>query len=150
MSIGFLNNFMQFACATTNSERGIAVDLELNIHNSVNVDDALLQKDDFLELFHRAINEAISTDDVVITNNLIADPDDAPKTNVHLHTLRMVVTIPLRGYGAIYLDKRIRQGIFPRDLVERLNDFATHLVENDKTDLTAEEFDTLFEDVSTT
>src|SRR5690606_29096615 len=149
MSIGFLNNFMHFAYTTTDSERAIALDLEMNIHDSVNVDDALLQKEDFADLLRSSINEAITTDDIVVTNNLITDPEDAPKTNVHLHELRMVVALPLQGYGAIYLDKRIRQGIYPRDLVERLNDFAHYLIENNKTDLTTTEFDSLFEDVST-
>lgn len=149
MSIGFLNNFMHFAYITTDSERAIALDLEMNIHDSVNVDDALLQKEDFADLLRSSIDEAITTDDIVVTNNLITDPEDAPKTNVHLHELRMVVALPLQGYGAIYLDKRIRQGIYPRDLVERLNDFARYLIENNKTDLTTTEFDSLFEDVST-
>lgn len=149
MSIGFLNNFMHFAYTTTDSERAIALDLEMNIHDSVNVDDALLQKEDFADLLRSSIDEAINTDDIVVTNNLITDPEDAPKTNVHLHELRMVVALSLQGYGAIYLDKRIRQGIYPRDLVERLHDFARYLIENNKTDLTTTEFDSLFEDVST-
>ncbi len=149
MSIGFLNNFMHFAYTATDSERALALDIDMNIQDGMNVDDSLLQQEDFSEVLRGAIDEAISTDDIVITNNLITDPENLPQTNVHLHALRMVVALPLRGYGAIYLDKRIRQGIYSRELIERLNDFADYLIENGKTDLTIADFNSLFEDVST-
>ena len=144
MSVEFLTNFMRFAQATTRAERSMALDLELNIHDRMNVDDALLNEEEFADLLRNAIDEAINTDDVVITNNLITDPEDAPKTNVHLHELRMVVAIPVPGHGAVYLDQRIRQGVFPRDLVEKLNEFGRYLVDNDKTNLSASEYNDLF------
>ena len=144
MSVEFLTNFMRFAQATTRAERSMALDLELNIHDRINVDDALLDEDGFSDLLRTAVDEAINNDDVVITNNLITDPEDAPKTNMHLHELRMVVAIPVPGHGAVYLDQRIRQGVFPRDLVEKLNEFGRYLVDNDKTDLSASEYTDLF------
>lgn len=145
MGVGFLTNFMRFAQATTRAERSMALDLDMNIHDSMNIDDGLLNEEDFAGLLRTAIDEAINTDDVVITNNLINDPDDAPKTNVHLHELRMVVAIPVRGHGAVYLDQRIRSGVFPRDLVEKLTEFGRYLVDNDKTDLNPSEYTELFE-----
>lgn len=145
MSVEFLTNFMRFAQATTGAERSMALDLDMNIHDRMNIDDTLLNKADFSDLLHRAVDEAINSDDVVITNNLITDPDDAPKTNVHLHELRMVVAIPIPGHGAIYLDQRIRQGIFPRELVEKLNEFGRYLIDNNKTNLSPAEFIDLFE-----
>lgn len=146
MSVEFLTNFMRFAQAITRAERSMALDLDLNIHDRVNVDDDLLNEEDFADLLRNAVDEAINSDDVVITNNLITDPQDAPQTNVHLHQLRMVVAIPLPGHGAIYLDQRIRQGIFPRELVEKLNEFGRYLVDNDKIDLSQSEITDLFKE----
>lgn len=148
MSIGFLNNFMQFAYTVTDSERGIALDIDKTIHERLNVTDALLSEEAFSELLYSSINDAITTNDIVIANNLM-NPDEAPETNVHIHKLRMVVALPLQGYGAIYLDKRLREGVFSRDLVERLIVFFRYIVENDKTDLTASEFIALFEESPT-
>lgn len=144
MSVEFLTNFMRFAQATTRAERSMALDLELNIHDKMNVDDALLDEEEFADLLRNAIDEAINSDDVVITNNLITDPEDAPKTNLHLHELRMIVAIPVPGHGAVYLDQRIRQGVFPRELVDKLNEFGRYLVDNDKIDLNQSEINDLF------
>lgn len=146
MSVEFLTNFMRFAQATTRAERSLALDLDLNIHDRVNVDDDLLNEEDFADLLRNAVDEAINSDDVVITNNLITDPEDAPQTNLHLHQLRMVVAIPLPRHGAIYLDQRIRQGIFPRELVEKLNEFGRYLVDNDKIDLSQSEITDLYKE----
>ncbi|MGB7339183.1 MAG: hypothetical protein WBC91_09850 [Phototrophicaceae bacterium] len=146
MSVEFLTNFMRFVQEQTHAERLMVLDLDLNIHDRVNVDDTLLNKEDFSDLLHSAVDEAITTDDIVITNNLITDPEDAPKTNLHLHELRMVIAIPIRGHGAVYLDQRIRQGIFPRDLVEKINEFARYIVENNKIDLSVAEFVDLYSD----
>lgn len=146
MSVAFLTNFMRFVQEKTNAERLMVLDLDRKIQDRINVDDTLLHKEDFADLLHNSVDEAINTDDIVITNNLITDPEDAPKTNLHLHDLRMVVAIPIRGHGAIYLDKRIRQGIFPRELVENLNDFGRYLVENDQINLSPAEFGNLYTD----
>lgn len=146
MSVEFLINLMQFAQATTRAGRCMALGLDMTIHERINVDDALLEKDDFTGLLQRAVAEAISTDDIVITNNLITDPDDAPKTNVHLHELRMVIAIPIPEIGVIYLDQRIRQGVFRREMVERLNEFGRYLIANDKTNLDLSEFEALYQE----
>jgi len=58
----------------------------------------------------------------------------------------MVVAIPVPEHGAVYLDQRIRQGVFPRDLVERLNEFGRYLISNEKTAIDLAEFDALFEE----
>lgn len=144
MDATFLTNFMRFVQSKTKAERSMAFDLEMTIHDRVNLDDDELNKPDFADVLQTAIDEAINTDDYVITNNLLT-PEDAPKTNIHLHKLRMMVAIPLSGHGAIYIDQQIRQGVFPRDLVERITEFGHYVVENDKTDLSPAEYDALFQ-----
>ncbi|MEM9951255.1 MAG: hypothetical protein AAF846_06640 [Chloroflexota bacterium] len=144
MDATFLTNFMRFVQSKTKAERSMAFDLEMTIHDRVNLDDDELNKPDFADVLQTAIDEAINTDDYVITNNLLT-PEDAPKTNIHLHKLRMMVAIPLAGHGAIYIDQQIRQGVFPRDLVERITEFGHYVVENDKTDLSPAEYDALFQ-----
>lgn len=144
---GFVTNFMRFAQATTRAERSMALGLDKSVHDSVNVDASLLEEDEFSRLLHTAVDEAIDSDTVVITNNMVQELQDAPNTNLHLHELRMIIAIPLRGYGAVYLDQRIRNGVFPRELIEKLNDFARYVVENEKTDLSASDYNELFQGV---
>ena len=145
MSIGFLNNFMQFAYTATNAERGIALDTEMTVHERLQVDDSLLADEVFSELLHSISTKAITTNDAAITNNMLK-PEDAPETNLHIHELRMVVAFPLQGYGVIYLDKRLSRGVFLSNLTARMIAFANYLIDNDKIDLSASELTVLFED----
>lgn len=145
MSEVFLSTFMNFAQEATDAERGLALDLDLNILDRSQVEETLLNKDSFVDLIKTTAQKAIDSDDIIITNNMITDPSKAPTTNVHLHTLRMVVAIPLRGYGVIYLDQRLRQGVFERATIERLLEFGRYLIESDKTDISVNEYEGLFE-----
>jgi hypothetical protein len=146
MSI-FLNNFMRAARAITDAERCIAFNSELIIQGHMNIDDAELTKRSFADLVSAWIEQAIESQKAIIANNLIADASEAPKTNVHLKDLRMVVAIPIDGYGAIYLDQPIRKGVFERDVVDKITELAHQLSQNGNTDLSEEAITEMYNDL---
>ena len=144
MSNGFLSNFMRAAQAVTRAERCVALDKDKAVLDRINVSDDVLENERFGKLLHNSVEEAITTAEAVITNNLITDPEQAPQTNVHLHDLRMVVAIPLADYGAVYLDQHIRQGVFERNMIEKLTVLGRTLIAEDKMNLSSEDFVALY------
>ena len=131
----FLNNFMRAAYAITEAERCIAFDSNMMMQDRLNINDEELQKQSFADLVSAWIEQAIEAGEPIIANNLITDPSEAPKTNIHLKDLRMVVAIPVEGYGAIYLDQPIRKGVFERDMVDKITQLAHDLVQSGNTNL---------------
>lgn len=147
MSDAFLSNFMRAAQQLTRAERCVAINNEKAILDSVNVSAEVLASERFSDLLKRTTEEAIATDDAVITNNLIQDADQAPQTNVHLHDLRMIVAIPVAEEGVIYLDQPIRQGVFERDMIAKLMDMARSLIDEDNTELDSDALVALYQDL---
>jgi hypothetical protein len=144
MSNGFLSNFMRAAQTVTRAERCVAIDIQKSVLDRINVSDDVLANERFGKLLHNSVEEAITTAEAVITNNLITDPEQAPQTNVHLHDLRMVVAIPLAEHGAVYLDQHIRQGVFERNMIEKLTVLGRTLIAEGKTDLSSDDFVALY------
>jgi hypothetical protein len=131
----FLTNFMRAARSITDAERCIAFDTDMNMQDYLNIDAAELGKKSFADLVSSWVEQAIAGQKAVIANNLITDPSEAPKTNVHLKDLRMVVAIPIDGYGAIYLDQPIRKGVFERNVVDKITEMAQRISASGDTDL---------------
>ena len=140
----FLTNFMRAARSITDAERCIAFDSDMNMQDYLNIDDAELNKKSFSDLVSAWVEQAIEGQKAVIANNLITDPSEAPKTNVHLKDLRMIVAIPIDGYGAIYLDQPIRRGVFERETVDKITELAHRLSESGDMDLSEEEMTEMY------
>lgn len=145
MNDAFLDNFMQAAQAITGAERCIAFDKALTVQTSHNIDAALLTDESFITAVKAAAQDAIDQRQAIITNNLITDPEDAPNTNIHLTDLRMVVTLPVPGRGAIYFDQHIRQGVFERETVDKLALMAKRAIATGQTDMTRDELVAFYE-----
>lgn len=143
----FLINFMRAAYTITKAERCIAFDNDLQMLDNLNITDEDLGKQRFADLVSSWVEQAIEDQKAVIANNLITDPSEAPKTNVHLKDLRMVVAIPIEGYGAIYLDQAIRRGVFERAIVDKITELANHLVQSGKTGLSENEMIEMYDDI---
>ena len=140
----FLTNFMRAARNITEAERCIAFDSDMNMQDYLNIDAAELNKKSFSDLVSAWVEQAIEGQKAIIANNLITDPSEAPKTNVHLKDLRMIVAIPIDGYGAIYLDQPIRRGVFERGTVEKIAELAHRLSQSGDTDLSEEEMTEMY------
>lgn len=147
MSAEFLANFMCAARSITKAQRSLALDADLNVQDRVDIEDTLLNSEEFSEMLSSLVTTAIADNAAVISNNLIKNPDEAPNTNIHLHDLRMVVAIPLGTLGAVYLDQHIRNGVFERDVIDKLTALGQYVLENKKTNLSDEELISLFKEM---
>lgn len=134
MSSSFVINFLHMAHAVTDAERGMAFDEALVLQSETAGVPAGHIDDDIASI----MREALDKGEPVLSNNMIRDPQDAPTTNVHLGGLRMILAVPLRGHGAIYLDKPIKQGVFERDTVARLMTLVSGLLQENATDLSSD------------
>lgn len=123
MSARFLGEFMQFALSKTQAERALAYDRDLNIVGNVRFSSAEVLDQNFKGPEYA--QKAIQKGEIVITNNAIINPEQAPSTNTNFSNLRIIVVIPAANLGAIYLDRPIRRGVIPRDVVAKLEKTAS-------------------------
>lgn len=131
MSDSILSAFMRVAKQITRAERGMSVDSELTVVDLEDLPIEIVQDDSFQNVALKSLSQAMETNQSVLTNNIITDPAQAPVTNTNFTDLRVIVTIPVQGEGAIYLDQHIRNGMFQRDTIDKLSRMVAHIVELD-------------------
>jgi hypothetical protein len=136
---------MRAAVYVTGMERALAVNMEAEIIDSVNLQQADIESERFTGV--EAIQKAFENGQYVITNNLRIDPATAPTTNTNFADLRVVVALPLAGYGAVYLDQPLRNGMVPRDIVEKLMALAEHVIQQSSTNLNASDLVAMYEEM---
>lgn len=129
MSETFLENLMYAAKKITHAERCLVVNNEMQVIDAVNLTQETIESEEFGEFALGCLRDALNTGKPVITNNVITDPSEAPTTNTNFANLRVVVAVPVIGHGAIYLDQHIRNGIIPKQMIDRLMGLVTHLLE---------------------
>lgn len=130
MNEHFLVKFMRVARDITGSERGFAVDNDLNVLDTINLTDELMAAQRFSEVATKNLRKAMESGQAILTNNIITDPSQAPVTNTNFSDLRVVVVIPVAGLGAVYLDQHIRHGIPHQNVIDRLAQVAAHIMEH--------------------
>jgi len=126
-----LNLVMDSLIHLTGAERGCLVLLDeeenLEIQAAQNFDQEGLAPFE-LELSHTVVREAVKGKQPVLTTNAQADPRFAEQESVIDYQLRSIVCVPLhvRGQvtGALYLDNRIREGVFSQVDLPTLTAFA--------------------------
>lgn len=131
MSDVFLTRLLRVAWQITQAERGLAVDNDLNIVETLHFDEDPTSDKSFMDFATDWLQRAIESGQTIITNNIITDPSDAPTTNTNFANLRVVVVIPAKDQGAIYLDQHIRNGIIQRDIIDRINQMLDGLKAGD-------------------
>lgn len=131
MSDSILSVVMRVAKEITNAERGMSVTSDLTVIDIENITTDMLQDDSFQEIALRSLSQAIESNQSVLTNNIITDPAQAPVTNTNFTDLRVIVAIPVEGEGAVYLDQHIRNGMFQRDTIDKLNRMVAEAVDRD-------------------
>ncbi len=145
MSESFVSNFMRAAVYLTGMERALAVNADIEIVDSVNLQQADIESERFTGV--EAIQRAHDSGQYVITNNLKIDPDTAPTTNTNFSDLRVVVALPLADYGAVYLDQPLRNGMVPKEIVEKLMALAEQVIQQQRTDLSPSDLVAMFEQI---
>ena len=145
MSETFLDKFMQASRKITHAERSLTIGTDMKLQ-STNIDQDVLDDPDFGNFAMECLQEAVNSGDFVITNNVITDPEDAPKTNRSFKDLRIVVTMPIPDHGAIYLDQRISNTVIPKEKIDRLMKLANHIRQNQLEDISVAEIVQLYHD----
>jgi hypothetical protein len=129
MTDSILSIVMQVAKEITHAERGMSVTSDLTVIAIDNLTTDTVEDEAFQTVALKSLSKAIETNESVLTNNIITDPTQAPVTNTNFTDLRVIVTLPVLGQGAIYLDQHIRDGMFQRDTIDRLNRMVKKVVE---------------------
>lgn len=137
----FLTTFMFVAKDVTRADRCMALDRDLALVASDNVNEDLLKDDDLSEVIHTSLSEALESGESVYANTPVSNEII---TATYIPDLRIMVAIPLPDHGVIYLDQPIRQGPFPRETVERLRIFGNELIAENNLSLDRDELATLY------
>lgn len=144
MNTLFLERLLRLALQVTRAERGMAVEATGAVCAMVGLDEATINTPKFKRIAEKCLTDSLTRDEVILTNNVITDPSEAPVTNTSFSDLRAVVAIPLGSIGALYLDQPIRQGIISRESIDRVQEFALRLIVEERTDLEESELKALY------
>jgi hypothetical protein len=147
MSSKYLSSCLQIAYEATGAERGLALNSDGDVVDQVNIDAALLQEAKFVELYKHCIAEAGDKGEPLITNSAITDPSQVPNTNTVLKNMRVIIVIPVKGLGSIYLDDTIRHGVVRREIVEALSKAFQAVPESDQETVSAEKLKEIYEEL---
>jgi hypothetical protein len=148
MSQPFLSKIMRVAKQVTRAERAMAVDSNLDVLETLNLDTSVMESQNFQEVATSTLRRAIERGEPIITNNIITDPSQAPVTNTNFTDLRVVVVIPVEGDGAVYVDQHIRYGIIPRQTIDKLMRLVVHLVEHQQQNIDESEMIALYQQLA--
>lgn len=126
-----LNQVMDAIIRLTDAERGYLMlfdeDGELVIMAARNLDRETLDEADFA-ISRSVIRTVAETGEQVVTTNATEDPRFAGQASVVAHNLRAIQCVPLRArgeiIGVIYVDNRVRTGVFNESDLEMLGTFA--------------------------
>jgi len=143
MSDSFVSNFMRAAVYITGMERALAVNMDMEILDSMDLQQADIESERFTGV--EAIQKAFASGRYEITNNLKIDPAKAPTTNTNFSDLRVVIVLPLMGHGAVYLDRPLRGGMIPKEVIEKLMALAEYVVQQEQTEANASDLAAMYE-----
>lgn len=145
----FLDNVMQVVKAIAKADRGLAVDEEMNLVSLDNLTEEEVNAPSFSSFAIPNLKESIEKGEAIISNNVIADLSDAPTTNTNFANLRMIVTLPIAEYGAIYIDQSVRRGVIKKETVAQLMELVQYLLDNKMEQATADEMYAVYEEYIT-
>ncbi|MCU0513107.1 MAG: hypothetical protein MUE40_11110 [Anaerolineae bacterium] len=144
MTVSFLKTFMHAARDITGADRALAVDLEMQVQATHNLDEHTLKTPRFSNVALLNLRRALDQQVAILANNVVTTPAEAPITNTSFSDLRVVVAIPVPTLGAVYLDQHIRQGVIPRETIDRLFALAQAVIAAGDTGLSAAELVTRY------
>jgi signal transduction histidine kinase len=127
-----LNQVMDAIIQLTGAERGFLMLLdekgELEVKAARNLAKETLEEDKFA-ISRSVIGVVARTGEQVVTTDATEDPRFATQASVVAHSLRSIQCVPLRVrgeiIGVIYVDNRVRTGVFDEADLEMLSAFAS-------------------------
>lgn len=127
-----LNQVMDSVIQLTGAERGFLMLLdpetgELDLRAARNFERRNLDRDD-MQVSRTVIQEVVRTGQGVVTTNAQTDERFAGQQSVMMYALRSILCVPLRARGEItgvvYVDNKIKSGVFDQQDLEMLEAFA--------------------------
>ena len=126
-----LNQVMDAIIQLTEAERGFLMLLDddgvLQVRVARNFDQETLESSEF-SVSRTITRQVVNTGEPVVTTNAQTDPRYAGQASIVAHALRSIMATPLRArgniIGVVYVDNRIRTGIFSERDLELLDAFA--------------------------
>ncbi len=127
-----LNQVMDAIIRLTGAERGFLMlmddDGNLEVKVARNFEREQVQDSD-LAVSRTITRQVVDTGQPVVTTNALEDPRFSQQESVITHNLRSILCTPLRArgkiIGVVYVDNRIRSGIFSEQDLEMLDAFAS-------------------------
>ncbi|MCZ7539758.1 MAG: GAF domain-containing protein [Anaerolineae bacterium] len=127
-----LNEVMDTVIALTGAERGYIVlrdeqtsDLEFRVAR--NLDRETLEQSAFI-VSRTVVGQVAETGRPVLATNALADPAFSTQESVVIHALRSILCVPLvlreRVTGVVYVDNRVKDGVFGEKELSLLSAFA--------------------------
>jgi signal transduction histidine kinase len=128
-----LDQVMDAIITLTGAERGFLMlfdqEGELEVKAARNVDKKTLDEGDEFAISRSVIKVVADSGEQVVTTNATEDPRFAAQASVVAHSLRSIQCVPLRArgdtIGVVYVDNRIRSGVFDEADLDMLSAFAT-------------------------
>ncbi|NDJ78086.1 MAG: GAF domain-containing protein [Chloroflexi bacterium] len=126
-----LDQVMDAIIQLTEAERGFLMllddDGKLAVRVARNFDQETLESSEF-SVSRTITREVVNSGKPVVTTNAQTDPRYAGQASIVAHALRSIMATPLRArgnvIGVVYVDNRIRTGIFSEKDLEVLDAFA--------------------------
>lgn len=132
-----LNNVIDTAIKLTSAERGYVVLRDpttgaLSVRVARNLDQETIERGSFI-VSRSVVNEVAETGQPVVTTNAQSDPRFANQESVVSYALRSILCVPLKVKdvvtGVVYVDNRIRAGLFGEGELTLLYAFANQAAE---------------------
>ncbi|MBN1562457.1 MAG: GAF domain-containing protein [Anaerolineae bacterium] len=126
-----LDQVMDAIIQLTEAERGFLMllndDGKLQVRVARNFDQETLESSEF-SVSRTITRQVVNSGEPVVTTNAQTDPRYAGQASIIAHALRSIMASPLRArgniIGVVYVDNRIRTGIFSEKNLEVLEAFA--------------------------
>ena len=127
-----LNQVMDAVIQLTGAERGFLILTdgpggELRLQAARNLEGRSLEQDD-MQISRTLVQQVLRTGQGVVTTNAQSDARFSSQQSVMLYSLRSILCVPLRARGqvtgAIYVDNKIKAGVFNDQDLEMMAAFA--------------------------
>ncbi len=132
-----LNNVIDTAITLTGAERGYIVLREpasdaLAVRVARNLDQETIERGSFT-VSRSVVNEVAQSGQPIVTTNAQNDPRFSDQESIVSYALRSILCVPLKVKdvvtGAVYVDNRIRAGLFAESELTLLSAFANQAAE---------------------
>jgi PAS domain S-box-containing protein len=127
-----LNEVMDTVIGLTGAERGYIVLRDedtgaLEFRVARNLDRETLERGEFI-VSRTIVHQVAATGEAVLTTNAQSDPAYSTQESVVIHALRSILCVPLRlkdrVTGVVYVDNRVKDGVFREKELHLLTAFA--------------------------